>query len=53
MYVLVTVKLEESNRTINLANAKRINVGTFQEAAKILDRILAFLSKIPSVKDAD
>lgn len=55
MYVIVSVKLQDEARAngVKLCDAKRFNVGSFQEAAKILDRILKFLSKLPNAKEEE
>jgi hypothetical protein len=53
MHVIVTIKLQDNTRTnaIKLCDAKRIDVGNFQDAAKVLDRILNFIKKIPNSRE--
>jgi len=55
MHVLVTVKLQDDYRAnaIKLCDAKRFDVGTFQDAAKILDKIISFLNKIEGAKEVE
>ena len=55
MEVTVSVRLQDPDRanSIKLAEGKRYIVGTFSEAAAVLDKIVLLLEQLPgAVKDS-